>query len=66
MIMENDKKDVETLTLKDFIILVKEMRFNQRRFRKSSKQAIKETLEPLEIEVDDLVARYLERQSKLF
>lgn len=64
--MENEKKYIETLTLKEFIILVKSMRFNQRRFRKSSKQEIKETLEPLETEVDDLVARYLERQTKLF
>lgn len=64
--MENEKRDVETLTLKDFIILVKEMRFNQRRFRKSSKEVIKETLEPIETEVDDLIARYLDRQTKLF
>lgn len=61
-----EKKDIETLTLEDFIILVKSMRFNQKRFRKSSKQAIRETLEPLEIEVDDLIARFCERQTKLF
>jgi ribosomal protein S3AE len=64
--MENEKKDIESLTLEEFIILVKTMRFNQRRFRKSSKQAIREALEPLEIEVDDLIARFVERQTELF
>lgn len=64
--MEILKKDIETLTLEDLMILIKKVRFNQRRFRKSQKDAIKETLLPLEEELDDLVARFFERQTKLF
>lgn len=64
--MEILKKDIETLTLEDLMILIKKVRFNQRRFRKSQKGAIKETLLPLEEELDDLVARFFERQTKLF
>lgn len=64
--MENEKVNINSVTLEEFIILVKAMRFNQRRFRKSSKQAIKDTLDPLEEKVDDIIARFVERQTELF
>lgn len=63
--METPEK-IEDLTLDQFMAMVKEMRFNQRRYRSRSKEVIKQTLEPLEIKVDDLVARYFTRQTKLF
>lgn len=64
--MEHPKKDIEELTLDEFIALVKQMRFNQRRYRRTQKPEILKTLEQIETEIDDLVARYFDRQTKLF
>ena len=64
--MEKPKKEIEELTLDEFIALVKQMRFNQRRYRRNQKPETLKTLEPLEMDVDDLIARYFERQTKIF
>lgn len=64
--METLNKEIEQITMDDLIRVVKAMRFHQKRFRKSQKPAIKETLEPLEEEVDRICAQFLERQTKLF
>lgn len=64
--MEQPQKDIEELTLDEFIKLVKQMRHNQRRYRRNQKTEVLQTLEPIEKEIDDLIARYFERQTKLF
>lgn len=64
--MENSEKKIENITLEEFVVLVNKMRFNQRRYRSSSKEVIKQTLEPLETEVDEIIAKILNRQTKLF
>lgn len=64
--MEQPQKDIEELTLDEFIKLVKQMRHNQRRYRRNQKTEVLQTLEPIEKEIDDLIARYFERQIKLF
>ena len=64
--MEQPQKDIEELTLDEFIKLVKQMRHNQRRYRRNQKTEVLQTLEPMEKEIDDLIARYFERQMKLF
>lgn len=63
--MEND---IEQLTLGEFMELVKQMRFNQRRFKKSTskREQIAETMEPLENKVDELISLYSNKQQKLF
>lgn len=67
MSTEENKTDIETLTLEQLILKVKEMRFQQRRYRRSErKEEIIKTLDPLEKDVDDIVARFVDRQTKLF
>lgn len=63
--MEND---IEKLTLGEFMELVKQMRFNQRRFKKSTskREQIAVTMEPLENKVDELISLYSNKQQKLF
>lgn len=62
------EKDIEKLTLDEFIALVKEMRFNQRRFKLSvsKREQITKTLEPLEKQVDEIIILHYQRQQKLF
>jgi hypothetical protein len=64
----SDQKDIENLTLDELIGLVKQMRFNQRRFKQSTsrREQVLKTLEPLESRVDELIALYYQRQQKLF
>lgn len=67
MSTEENKTDIDTLTLEQLILKVKEMRFQQRRYRRSERKAeIIKTLEPLENDIDDIVARFVDRQTKLF
>jgi hypothetical protein len=67
MSTEENKTDIETLTLEQLILKVKEMRFQQRRYRRSErKEEIIKTLDPLEKDIDDIVARFVDRQTKLF
>lgn len=60
--------NIDDLTLGDFVELVKQMRFNQRRFKKSTskREQIAETLEPIEKKVDEIISLYTQRQQKLF
>jgi len=64
--MEYTSENIEDLTVEDLVILIKEMRFNQRRFKRTGKAEIQNTLEPLESKIDELVILYFERQQKLF
>lgn len=64
--MEQPIEDIEKLTLDDLFSLLKQMRFNQRRYNRTKKPEIFNTLEPLENEVDRLIVLYYERQQKLF
>ena len=64
--MDQIKKEIEDLTLDEFIKLVKQMRHNQRRYRRNQKTEVLQTLEPIEKEIADLIVRYFERQIKLF
>lgn len=60
------KKDIEALTLEQFISIVKQMRFNQRRFKRTQKPETLKTLEPLEQQIDEIITLYFERQQKIF
>jgi hypothetical protein len=64
----SDQRDIEDLTLEELFALVKQLRFNQRRFKQSTsrREKILKTLEPLESRVDELIALYYQRQQKLF
>lgn len=65
----SDKKNIEDVTVDDLFKVVRELRFNQRRFKKSSatrREKINKTLEPLENQVDEMVSLYYQRQQKLF
>lgn len=65
--METLQKDIETLTLEEIMVLVKTVRFHQRRFKRFPKNIdIKETLDIYQTELDDLIARFFDRQTKLF
>lgn len=63
-----DLNDIEKMTLDEFVSLVKEMRFHQRRYNLSvsKKDQIKETLDPLEKKIDEITTAYFQRQQKLF
>jgi hypothetical protein len=64
----SDQKDIDELTLPELMELVRQMRFNQRRFKLSTSRRtqILKTLEPLETRVDELISLYYQRQQKLF
>ena len=54
------------LTLYEFAVMVKEMRFNQRRYFRTRKPATLETCKELEAKVDAVVAKITDTQLKLF
>lgn len=58
--------DIEKLTLREFMEKVRQLRYNQRRFRCSKKLDIKQQLEEKEKEVDSLISLFFIRQQKLF
>lgn len=66
--MVEQNLNIEELTLDEFIALVKQMRFNQRRLKLSTskREQITKTLEPLEKQVDEIIILYSQRQQKLF
>lgn len=54
------------ITLEQFVEKVKQMRHNQRRYCRTHKPEILETLEPLEKEIDDIINKLTDTQLKLF
>lgn len=68
--MEEEKtpqnENSEKITLKEFAELIKEMRFNQRRYFRLRKPDILETCKKLEKQVDDIVSELTDTQMKLF
>lgn len=59
-------KNLEKITLKEFVELVKQMRHNQRRYFAQRRPEILETCKRLEHEVDAIVAKLTDKQMKLF
>lgn len=60
--IENSKE----ITIKEFAELVKQMRYNQRRYFAQRRPEILETCKKLEKEVDAIVAKITDTQMKLF
>lgn len=54
------------ITIKEFALLVKQMRYNQRRYFRLRKPDILETCKKLEKQVDDIVSELTDTQMKLF
>ena len=61
---KNENSD--KITLDSFVELVKQMRHNQRRYARTHKPEILATLEPLEKEVDAIVAKLTDTQLQLW
>lgn len=68
--MEEEKtpqnENSEKITIKEFAELVKQMRYNQRRYFRLRKPDILETCKKLEKQVDDIVSELTDTQMKLF
>lgn len=69
--MENKNKVSENekeagITLYSFAVLVKQMRHNQKRSMIFDKPEILKTLEPLEHEVDRIIAQLTDTQKNIF
>lgn len=61
-----EKEKVTEITLDSFVTLVKQMRHNQKRHQMFNKPEIMATLEPLEKEVDRIIAELTDTQKILF
>lgn len=68
--MEEEKnsqnENLGKITINEFAKLVKEMRFNQKRYFRLRKPDILETCKKLENQVDDIVSELTDSQMKLF
>lgn len=68
--MEEEKtsqnENLGKITINEFAKLVKEMRFNQKRYFRLRKPDILETCKKLEKQVDDIVSELTDSQMKLF
>ena len=59
-------EDLREITFEEFAELVRQMRHNQRRYKAQRKEAILETCEAYEKQVDDILARMFDTQLRLF
>lgn len=61
-----ENENSEEITMNEFLLLVKDMRHQQRRYERFGKMQIKETKERAEQKVDEALGKIFNTQMKLF